>query len=236
MNPAQRLLLVDDDRTLAPLVREYLEAKGYICQLHHNAYDAMADLQQKTYDLCVLDVRMPMKDGFTLAAEIKRDYPTLPFLFLSGESSQEQRIRGLEQGADDYITKPFSMQELYLRVKTILRRVYLAEKMLTKATAHTLGQYRFDPASREIYREGKTQKLSAIEAKLLEMFCTAVDGLVLRDQALRMIWSDEHHFRERSLNVYVSKLRSYLREDASLSILNIHGTGYKLIVREGGIG
>ena len=232
MNPAQRLLLVDDDRTLAPLVKDYLEAKGYICQLHHNAYDAMADLRQHAFDLCVLDVRMPMKDGFTLAAEIKRDYPNLPFLFLSGESSQEHRIRGLEQGADDYITKPFSMQELYLRVQTILRRFQQAQK-IPSATTHTLGQYRFNPASREVYREGKIQKLSAIEAKLLEMFCTAVDGLVLRDQALRLIWSDEHHFRERSLNVYVSKLRSYLREDASLSILNIHGTGYRLVVREG---
>jgi DNA-binding response OmpR family regulator len=174
---------------------------------------------------------MPLKSGMELAEEIKMLKPDTPFLFLTGQADKEDRIKGLEAGADDYVTKPYSMQELYLRVKAILRRLEINTHARKITKSYSIGQYRFEADSREVTREGKTDKLSEIESKLLSMFCEAPDGIVSRDHALKRIWDDENSFRERSMNVYVSKLRQYLKDDPNIEIMNIHGFGYKLMVK-----
>jgi len=229
MTNKKNILLVDDDRSLSPLVKEYLEAKDFQCSLFHNAFDALDAFRKTPFSLCILDIRMPMKSGFELAEELKSIQPDIPFLFLSGQIEKEDRIKGLEAGADDYITKPFSMQELYLRVTAILRRVETYSKLKNETAVFQIGQYKFNASTREIMQIESKVKLSAIEAKLLRMFCESTDGIILRDTALKVIWEDENNFRERSLNVYVSKLRQYLKDDPAIEILNIHGTGYQLI-------
>ncbi|MBK9151767.1 MAG: response regulator transcription factor [Saprospiraceae bacterium] len=231
METPKRLLLADDDRSLSPLVQEYLESKGFVCHLHHNGFDALDDFRKSRFNLCILDIKMPMKSGYELAAEIKNLEPDIPFLFLTGQADKEDRIKGLEAGADDYITKPFSMQELYLRIKAILKRTEMYGRLKNQHTKHEIGSYLFDAESREISRDSQIIKLSAIENKLLKLFCTAADGIVLRDEALKHIWEDENNFRERSLNVYVSRLRNYFKEDPGIEFMNIHGTGYKLVVK-----
>ena len=232
MENLKKILLADDDRTLSPMVQEYLEAKGFTCHLHHNAFDAYEDFKNGGFSLCILDIKMPMKSGFELAAEIKGLEPDAPFLFLTGQTDKEDRIKGLEAGADDYITKPFSMQELYLRIKAILKRTEKYQVIQSKISEFSIGQFIFNTDTREIKSESGVIKLSSIESKLLRMFCEAHDGVIQRDEALKQIWSDENSFRERSLNVYVSKLRNYLKEDPSIQFLNIHGSGYKLVVKQ----
>jgi len=231
MTKLKQLLLVDDDRSLSPMVKEYLEAKDFECHLHHNAYDAYEHLKKSSFDLCILDIRMPLKNGFQLAEEIKVLHPDTPFLFLTGNVEKDDRIKGLEAGADDYITKPFSMQELFLRIKAILKRTEMYSIAKKSVSQFDLGKYKFNAESREIYDSSEPIKLSSIESKLLRMFCESEDGIIYRDIALKQIWDDENSFRERSLNVYVSKLRQYLKGDPNIEILNIHGTGYKLIVK-----
>ncbi|MBK9256644.1 MAG: response regulator transcription factor [Saprospiraceae bacterium] len=229
MTGTKNILLVDDDRSLSPLVKEYLEAKDFQCSLFHNAFDALDAFKKTAFTLCILDIRMPMKSGLELAEDLKVIQPDIPFLFLTGQTDKEDRIKGLEAGADDYITKPFSMQELYLRVQAILRRVETYSKLKSETAIFQIGRFKFNASTREISQIESKIKLSAIEARLLKMFCDSSDGIILRDTALRQIWDDENSFRERSLNVYVSKLRQYFKEDPNIEILNIHGTGYQLI-------
>lgn len=229
MNP--KLLIVDDDITLSAMIKEYLEAKSFICDLFHNGFDALESFKKNQYSLCILDVKMPMKNGFEFAQEIVVYRPEIPFLFLSGEADKEARIKGLELGADDYMIKPFSMHELYLRIKAILKRVEAPHQNQKIIREYTIGDYVFYSDIRELHHPLKNHKLSEIESKLLQLFCSAESGVILRDNTLKQIWPEENLFRERSLNVYVSKLRSYLKQDHKIDILNIHGTGYKMIVK-----
>ena len=231
MSQDRKILIVDDDRTLSSMVKEYLEAKDFECHLYHNAFEALENFKPGKYTLCIFDVRMPLKDGFELSSDIKKFDQHIPFLFLTGQTDKEDRIRGLEAGADDYITKPFSMHELYLRIQAILRRVESNQQSNLVKTTYQIGKYIYNSSTRELNIGVKTLKLSAIESKLLTLFSKADDGVILRDVALKLIWEDENNFRERSLNVYVSKLRNYLQDDSDIEILNIHGVGYKMIVR-----
>ncbi len=229
MNP--KLLIVDDDITLSAMIKEYLEAKSFICDLFHNGFDALESFKKTKYSLCILDVKMPMKNGFEFAQEIVVYRPEIPFLFLSGEADKDARIKGLELGADDYMIKPFSMHELYLRIKAILKRVESPHQNQKTIREYTIGDYVFYSDIRELHHPLINHKLSEIESKLLQLFCNAESGVILRDNTLKHIWPEENLFRERSLNVYVSKLRSYLKQDTKIDILNIHGTGYKMIVK-----
>ncbi len=226
-----KLLLVDDDLTLSPLVKEYLEGKGMHCTLCHNGKDALALFNEKDFDLCLLDVQMPMKNGFDLAREMVSFKPNVPFLFLTGQSEKEDRIKGFEYGAEDYILKPFSMQELALRIKAILRRTSNPITSISGKDPISIGTFVFYPEKRELIQGDHVQRLSEIESKLLSMFIHAPDGMILRDHVLKQLWKDEHMFRDRSLNLFVSKIRNYLKADASIEILNIHGTGYRMIIR-----
>ena len=229
---SNHLLIVDDDRALSPMIEEYLSAKGYEVTLCHNATEGFKNVQSKKIDLCILDIRMPMKDGFELAKEIIEHSPNKPFLFLTSESDKKKRIEGLKLGASDYIVKPFSMEELYLRIKLILKRTHpLNEFSTSEVSNYTIGKYAFDINSRELVLGKEIQKLSTIENQLLQLFCEAKDGFINREVALKQVWEDEHLLKTRSLNVYVSKLRKMLSEDSNISFQNVHGLGYRMAIK-----
>ena len=225
------LLLVDDDLTLSPLVKEYLEAKGMHCTLCHNAFDALAIFRDNHFDLCLLDIQLPMKNGFDLAKEMVTFKPDIPFLFITSQSGKEDRIKGFEYGAEDYIIKPFSMQELVLRIKAILRRTAYRHSTPSSKDPVRISTFLFYPETRELVHGNTVQRLSEIESRLLSMFQSAPDGIILREHALKQLWKEEHMFRDRSLNVFVSRLRQFLKMDPNIEILNIHGTGYRMIIR-----
>jgi DNA-binding response OmpR family regulator len=225
-----QILLVDDDLTLSPLTKEYLEAKGYVVALCHSGDEGLSAFKSGNFNGCVLDVKMPLKDGFSLAEDIRKISPDMPILFLTGAVQKEERIRGLALGADDYITKPFSMEELYLRLRNTLKRSSNQQKQADKSV-HQIGRYRFNVATRELHGGAEMIKLTAIEAKLLQLFCESENGIIRRDIALQRIWDDEDMLKGRSLNVYVSKLRTFLSNDPGIEILNVHGEGYQMVVR-----
>lgn len=224
------ILLVDDDSTLSPFVQEYLESKGLKVCWAHTGESGLHTFRQGRFDLCVLDVKMPFKDGFTLAEEIRALDADVPFVFLSANADKAHRIRGLNLGADDYIPKPFSMEELYLRIAAILRRVGKQKQNAQpdEQAVYRIGQYRFSPLHQELSLGKETQKLTGIESRLLALFASSPGGIIDREKTLQSIWGDEDYLRGRSLNVYVSKLRSLLKQDSSIEILNIHGSGYRM--------
>ena len=225
------LLLVDDDITLSPLVKEYLEGKGMACTWCQNPFEALRHFNAHPVDLCLLDVQMPMKNGFALAKEMTAFKPETPFLFLTAQGEKEDRIRGFEHGAEDYIIKPFSMQELALRIQVILRRSMQRENESKTASPVTFRNYTFYPDRRELTLGEETQQLSEIESRLLGLFLQSPDRVVLREDALKQLWKEEHLFRDKSLNVFVSRLRQLLKADPSIEIQNIHGSGYRMIIR-----
>lgn len=225
------LLLVDDERHFSEMTQEYLDAKGCKTVLKHNANTGLAAFKNEHFDLCILDIKMPMKNGFELAEEIRALNEFVPIVFLTGQTQKADRIKGLSIGADDYVTKPFSMEELYLRIKNILKRTQFQQKERVVTSIYTLGQYNFNATNRELIFDEKSVRLTAIETKLLRMFCDSEDGLVVRNLALKRIWGDDDLMRGRSLNVYISKLRNYLKKDTNIEILNIHGIGYRMIFR-----
>ncbi len=232
MKMSPHILLVDDERNFSQMTQEYLNAKGCRTVLKHNADSGLVTFKNEHFDLCVLDVKMPMKDGFTLAKEIRELDEHIPIIFLTGQTQKEYRIKGLSLGADDYVTKPFSMEELYLRIKNILKRSLFQVQKHVEDTKYQVGKFVFDVTNRELISESKMVKLTAIEAKLLKMFCDSDQRLVERNLALKRIWGDDDYLRGRSLNVYVSKIRSHLKMDDNIEILNVHGTGYRMVIKE----
>ncbi len=223
--------MVDDERQFSGLTQEYLEAKGFDVTLKHNGDDGLSAFKEETFDICILDIKMPIKDGFELATEIREFDELMPIIFLTGQTEKEDRIKGLTIGADDYITKPFSVEELYLRIKNILKRSELNTHKKSQAINFEIGNFLFNFKTRELTQNNNSIKLTAIEAKLLQMFCEDEDGMVERDLALKRVWGDDDYLRGRSLNVYVSKLRQYLKDDDNIEIMNVHGVGYKMVVR-----
>ena len=230
MNSISHILFVDDEQQFSAMTKEYLEAKGFKVTLKHNADEGFSSFKSNQYNLCIFDVKMPIKDGFSLAEDVRSLDEDIPIIFLTGQTQKEDRIKGLTIGADDYITKPFSMEELFLRINAILKRVTKQEKSLP--TKFDIGKYNFDSITRELSVKTETVKLSAIESKLLQLFCENKNGLVKRDFALNRIWQDEDYLKGRSLNVYVSKLRTYLKEDDRIEILNVHGEGYRMVIKD----
>ena len=224
------LLFVDDEQDFSAMTAEYLEEKGFKVSLVHNAVDGLSTFQSHPFDCCIFDVRMPFKDGFSLAKDVRALDDHIPIIFLTSQKQREDRIKGLALGADDYITKPFSMEELYLRIKVILKRV--SHQVQPVPGISRIGAFQFDANTRELKYEEEITRLSEIEAQLLQLFYDHKNSIVKRDFALSRIWKDEEHLKGGSLNVYVSKLRSYLKRDANIEILNSHGEGYKMIIRE----
>lgn len=227
MENKKRLLIVEDDQNLGQILKEYLELKGYKADLHRDGDAGLKAFSPGRYDLCILDIMMPKRDGFSLAQEIKNQDKHIPLVFLTAKSMKEDAIKGLTIGADDYITKPFSMEELLLRLKAILRRS--GPEITDKPVIYTLGSYSFDPTRRILENNGDSTKLTTKENDLLTLLCQHQNQVLSRRMALNSIWGDDSYFNARSMDVYITKLRKYLKADESIQILTIHGEGFKLI-------
>ncbi len=225
-----RLLLAEDDRNLGNILKNYLEAKGYSTTLCVNGQEAIEAFSRKEFDFCILDIMMPVKDGFTVATEIRAVNKKIPILFLTAKTHQEDKLKGFEIGADDYITKPFSMEELILRLQAILRRTDEPAKAAANENIYTIGIYAFDYNRQTLISRNKEQKLTSKEAGLLRLLCTHANEVLDRSTALNEIWNDDSYFNARSMDVYIVKLRKYLKEDPRVELLNVHGVGFKLVM------
>jgi DNA-binding response OmpR family regulator len=223
-----KILLAEDDLNLGEILREYLEIKGYQTTLCRDGVAGIQAFKKYKFDLCILDVMMPKKDGFTLAKEIRQIDEKTPFIFLTAKSMKEDTLEGLRMGADDYITKPFSMEELLLRLKGILKRVYTKNQEQQTAVYH-FGKFTFDTESHMLHSDKQSVKLTTKEAGLLKLLCQNKNQTLDRSEALKTIWREDTYFNARSMDVYITKLRKYLKDDENIQILTLHGQGFKLI-------
>ena len=223
-----RILLAEDDNNLGILLRNYLMAKNYETELFVNGNLALEAFSKGSFGLCILDIMMPEMDGLTLAREIRLTNPDIPVIFLTAKNQKEDIIEGFKSGADDYITKPFSMEELIYRIEAILRRT-INPGVNKKDDSYTIGGYSFDPLKQMLAFNDQIIKLTTKESELLELLCRHGNEILERNFALKTIWIDDNYFNARSMDVYITRLRKYLRKDPSVKILNIHGRGYKLI-------
>ncbi len=228
MNEKMKILLCEDDENLGMLLREYLLAKGYDTELCADGDAGYKAFLKNKYDICVLDVMMPKKDGFTLAKEIKQANAEMPIVFLTAKTLKDDVFEGFKVGADDYITKPFSMEELTFRIEAILRRVQ--GKKPTEETILTLGSFTFDTQKQILTHGDEKTKLTTKESELLTLLYQHANEVLQRDFALKTIWIDDNYFNARSMDVYITKLRKHLKGDEDVEILNVHGKGYKLII------
>ena len=228
MDEKLKILLCEDDENLGMLLREYLQAKGYQAVLCQDGEVGYREFAKGKFDIAVLDVMMPKKDGFTLAQEIRQANTEIPIIFLTARALKDDILEGFKIGADDYITKPFSMEELVLRIEAILRRVH--GKKAKDATVFRIGRFVFD-AQKQLLTIGEKQtKLTTKENELLALLCAHSNEILQRDFALKPIRIDDNYFNARSMDVYITKLRKHLKDDDQIEIINIHGKGYKLIV------
>lgn len=226
-----RVLLVEDDPNLGNLLLEYLQAKEYDTTLATNGKEGLTQFKNNVFDVCIFDVMMPVMDGFTLAREVRKLDAETPIVFLTAKSMKEDTIEGFNAGGDDYLTKPFSMEELLLRLKAILRRTKNQTLTNSDQNNFVVGDYKFDFNLQKLEINGKAQKLTTREAELLKLLCINVNDVLDRTFALKSIWHDDNYFNGRSMDVYIAKLRKYLREDPNLEIVNVHGKGFKLLVK-----
>ena len=224
----KKILLAEDEVNLGNLLRNYLAAKNYETTLCINGNLAFDAFFSSPFDLCILDIMMPEMDGLTLAREIRQSDPDIPIIFLTAKNQKGDVLEGFRTGADDYITKPFSMEELIYRIEAILRRTKGSSKDL-KEDFYRIGAYRFDPVKQVLSFKDQSVKLTTKESELLELLCRQGKEILERNFALKTIWIDDNYFNARSMDVYITRLRKYLKKDASVKILNIHGKGYKLI-------
>ena len=223
-----RILLAEDDNNLGNLLRNYLNAKNYETTLFVNGSLALESFSKESFSLCILDIMMPEMDGLTLAKEIRLSNPEIPIIFLTAKNQKEDIIEGFKSGADDYITKPFSMEELLYRIEAILRRTSSAS-INKKEESYVIGGYTFDPLKQLLIFNNQPTKLTTKESELLELLCRHGNEILERNFALKTIWTVDNYFNARSMDVYITRLRKYLRKDPSVKILNVHGRGYKLI-------
>ena len=221
------ILLAEDDENLGILLKEYLQAKGYETKLFTDGNHAFKGFITDHFDLCLLDIMMPVKDGFTLAREIRQLNSDIPIIFLTAKSMKEDVYEGFRIGADDYITKPFSMEELLFRIEAILRRTKSGQ--WSNQNQFKIGKYLFDANKQELIYGNQVQKMTTKESELLRLLCNNKNKILERNFALRTIWMDDNYFNARSMDVYITKLRKYLKDDPSVEIINIHGKGFKLI-------
>jgi len=228
MEKKMRVILSEDDENLGSLLREYLIAKGYDTDLYPDGEAAFKGFQKNQYDLCIFDVMMPKKDGFTLAKDVRMINSEIPIIFLTAKNMKEDVIEGFRIGADDYMTKPFSMEELIFRIEAILRRT-LGETDNTQVI-FKLGRFTFDARKQILSDDTDSTKLTTKESELLRLLCVHANKVLERNYALKTIWVDDNYFNARSMDVYITKLRKHLKDEAGIEIINIHGKGYKLII------
>ena len=232
MRENKNILLAEDDENLGRLLISYLQAKGFDVELAKNgkiAYELFNNTKQK-FDLLVLDVMMPEMDGFTLGSEIRLLDKSIPFLFLSAKSMKEDKLKGFGVGADDYITKPFSMEELLARINAILKRTTSNEKNIQEKIH--VGKIQYEPELSVLHLNEGPKKLTTKENMLLKLLVQNQNDLLDRQAALRAVWGDDNYFNGRSMDVYIAKLRKLLKEDENIEIMNVHGIGFKLLVKQ----
>ncbi len=227
MDEKMRILLCEDDENLGMLLREYLQAKGYTADLFPDGEAGYKAYLKGKYDICVFDIMMPKKDGFQLAQEVRSINKDVPIIFLTAKALKDDILEGFKIGADDYITKPFSMEELVLRIDAIMRRV--KGKKGKEITMYNIGDFIFDTQKQVLILGDKTTKLTTKESELLSLLCAHMNEILERNFALKTIWIDDNYFNARSMDVYITKLRKHLKDDPKIEIINIHGKGYKLI-------
>lgn len=224
------LLLVEDDNNLGTLLQEYLTDKGYPTDLATDGVKGWQSFVDNTYDLCIFDVMMPRKDGFSLAKEVRMSGRDVPIIFLTAKSMKEDTMQGFRVGADDYVTKPFDREELLLRIEAILRRYRKQPETTEESKIFQIGKLTFDYAHQQLNNDGKSSRLTSKESELLLLFCQNINQPISRSFALKTIWGDDSYFNARSMDVYITKLRKFLREDPTIQIMNLHGEGFKLMV------
>jgi DNA-binding response OmpR family regulator len=229
MSDKARILLVEDDFNLGFVIQDTLKASGYSVNLCKDGKEGLQSFNQKEYDLCILDVMLPKKDGFSLAEDIRQTDTTTPIIFLTAKSLQEDKIQGLKVGADDYITKPFSTEEFLLRVEAVLKRTLKTpDQEDEKKDVFELSSYTFDYRNFQLVQGAEQRKLTKKEAEILKLLCLHKNQVLPRDLVLNMVWGDDSYFVGRSLDVFITKLRKYLKADDKIAITNVHGVGFKL--------
>ncbi|GET30170.1 response regulator transcription factor [Prolixibacter sp. SD074] len=229
MEKKTRILLAEDDENLGLLLKEYLIAKGFDTELYPDGEAAYQGFMKSQFNLCILDVMMPKKDGFSLARDVRMVNTDIPVIFLTAKNMKEDVLEGFKLGADDYLTKPFSMEELIFRIEAILRRTE-GEGQEGNQEVFKLGKYTFDSQKQTLTDGKEMQKLTTKESELLRLLCVNVNKVLERNFALKTIWVDDNYFNARSMDVYITKLRKHLKNDPDVEIINVHGKGYKLIV------
>ncbi len=225
-----RVLLAEDDLNLGSLLEQYLNAKGYETDLYTDGIKANKGFMTKKYDICLLDVMMPKKDGFELAKDIKAVDNQIPIIFLTAKTLKEDVLEGFKIGADDYLTKPFNMEELLFRIEAVMRRTN--NKVVKIKDIHKIGKFTFDTKKQLLIDEKKTVKLTTKESELLKLLCENMNSMLERNFALKKIWRDDNYFNARSMDVYITRLRKHLKTDELVQIMNVHGKGYKLIISD----
>jgi len=223
-----KILIVEDDRSLGMILKSYLATHGYSSLLCYDGQEARLCYENEEFDMIITDIMLPVVDGFELVKQIRSRDREIPIIFLTGKSLQSDIIRGLELGADDYITKPFNMNELLLRIEAIRKRMRYEAK---NQHVFKIGTYDFDAIRRKLVRFEKEYKLTSKELDLLQMFCENMGKVVERPVALKIVWKEDNYFSARNMDVYVGRLRNILCEDPDVTLENVHGVGYKLVVR-----
>jgi len=224
------ILLAEDDLNLGQLLQTYLRSKGFTVSLAQNGKIAFERFNRDQFDFCIFDIMMPEMDGFTLAKEIREIDKKVPILFLSAKSMKEDKLEGFNIGADDYLTKPFQMEELLARINAIMRRVDV--KTTEEKSEIIIGSIKYEPEFRMLHLKDEVKKLTTKENQLLKMLVKNQNEILDRHATLRAIWGDDNYFNGRSMDVYIAKLRKTLKEDSNIEIMNVHGKGFKLIVKE----
>ncbi len=230
MEKTTRLLLAEDDVNLGQLLQNYLNTKGFKVSLAQNGKIAFEKFNKEQFDFCIFDVMMPEMDGFTLAKEVREIDKKIPILFLTAKSMKDDKLEGFSIGADDYMTKPFQMEELLARINAIMRRVEVQSAEIDGELK--VGNIKYEPEFRILHLKDGEKKLTTKENQLLQLLVKNKNDILDRNATLRAIWGDDNYFNGRSMDVYIAKLRKALREDPSIEIMNVHGKGFKLIVKE----
>ncbi len=238
MTSNNRILLVEDDQNFGDVLRSYLEMHEFDVTLATDGEAGLESFRKGEFDLCIFDVMMPKKDGFTLAKEVRERNGEMPIIFLTAKTMKEDVLQGFKIGADDYITKPFNSEELLYRIQAILKRSQAKADPREEIKEFNIGKYHFNfPLRILTYTdengEQDKDKLSPKEAQLLRMFCMYMNDILPRSEALTKIWGEDNYFTARSMDVFVTKLRKYLKRDSNIEIVNIHGNGFQLLVRSG---
>tara|TARA_X000000368_G_scaffold394335_1_gene360783 strand:+ start:169 stop:864 length:696 start_codon:yes stop_codon:yes gene_type:complete len=231
MSYKKNILLVEDDHNFGSILNDYLKLHSYKTTLARNGVEGLEKFKKQTYDMCILDVMMPFKDGFTLAEEIRVIDDQVPLIFLTAKSLKDDMIRGFKIGADDYLVKPFDSEVLLLKIKSIFRRKFIENSKKESKIEYTFSDFTFNSKLRTLqFREEDEITLSPKESKLLNLLLENLNDLTSREEALVKIWNDDNYFTSRSMDVYVTKIRKYLKSDPNISIENIHGKGFKMNV------